>query len=178
MNLKEIQSLAKEELTSAPELIVKTTTPYLSEFSIKTNEVPIEAKQPSLKDEVGCVHNKGENMSNATYDIAKLTKAVSGAKKKHQEAITAAQKEARAAAEGLVERFFAEGNKSSMCTPDPVLVPTSTVGTSQYDDALAQLDLLAGDSVVANDLCVDVANLIQNAGKISTAKRSISLSIV
>lgn len=141
-----------------------------SEFGDESQNIGGETpSKPPLEEE--------EHMSNALLDIGKLTDRLEAAKKEHATAIAEAQKEAQAAVEALVPKFFAKQGMQTI-TEEPVLIATSEVQVSDFDRLLDELSLLAGDTVDITALSVNPLRLIKAAGKLGTAKRTVAINVM
>lgn len=120
--------------------------------------------------------NKGKViMTEATYNIKAIKSALKDARDVHVKAIKDAGKAAELVAKTLTEKFIS-GMGANVTSEEPVLLATSAVSTKQYDDVLAQLALLDGDSVQSGALVCEPTFLIQNAGKVDTSKRYIKIT--
>jgi len=125
--------------------------------------------------EVSSTTTKEGEPNMSKINIKKLDKALAVARDTHKAAIEDSQKAAKVEALALVEKFF-EKQGAAVQTEEKVLVSTSSVTCSDFDDLRAQLALLDGDSVDSSELIKNPFTLIKNAGALNSEKRHISIS--
>jgi hypothetical protein len=113
-------------------------------------------------------------MSEAVYSKEVLVTELEKAKALHEEAVAAAQASAEKALDELKDKFLA-GQGVEVQTEERVLISTSEVRSDDFDRVLTQLSLMAGDEVPATALTQNPLYLIEKAGKLGNAKRTVRI---
>ena len=115
-------------------------------------------------------------MSNAVYAKKAIVAKLTEARKEHADAIAKGQEDAKAEVAKLAEAFTATGK--NQFSEEPVLVTADNGLIEQIDAVLEIISILAGDEIPADSLYPhNIADILSRAGKVSSAKRTITVGI-